>query len=124
MLPVISPGSSHHSPDMQRFPAPSFDVSYVTPRKKLKAGASPRNKMPKTLRLFYPSKDSLTPLPAWTEEAIERRLKGFDDVMQLMNKQMEGTTFNHQFLKDTIESQRDQCMFADLVIGDEANINR
>jgi septal ring factor EnvC (AmiA/AmiB activator) len=58
--------------------------------------------------MFFPSKNALTPIPAWTEEAIERRLKGFDDVMQLMNKQMEGTTFNHQFLKDTIETQRDQ----------------
>ncbi|KIW02369.1 uncharacterized protein PV09_06192 [Verruconis gallopava] len=50
----------------------------------------------------------------WSDETIERRLKGFDDMMMIMNKQMEGTTFNQQFLKDTIESQRDQLIEAQM----------
>jgi kinesin family protein C1 len=120
-LPVMSEqfkNSTMHSPvgqrmedmSMRRSANPQHDLSFVTPRsKKVNGNASPTKKTPKTTqKMFYPSKDSLTPIPAWTEEAIERRLRGFDDVMQLMNKQMEGTTFNHQFLKDTIESQRDQ----------------
>ena len=117
-LPIFSPRNSQTQPpspsasDTTSTTRPSLDFSYVTPtrrKKKVPQLTSPTKKTPRSAaRTFFASKDSLTPLPAWTEEAIERRLKGFDDVMQLMNKQMEGTTFNHQFLKDTIESQRDQ----------------
>jgi hypothetical protein len=60
--------------------------------------------------VFY-SKNALTPLPAWSEQAIEQRLRDMDGLSQLMTKQMEGTTFNQQMLKDTIQMQRDQCMY-------------
>jgi hypothetical protein len=111
-LPVLSATKSSHSPvlqkantSMRRSPTAASD-SFDTPTKS-HLRRSPK-KTPKTpLQVFY-SKDALTPLPAWSQENIHRRVRGFDDMVSLMQKQMEGTTFNQQFLKDTIESQRDQ----------------
>jgi hypothetical protein len=90
---------------MRQSPAPNAQLK--TPKKR--APCPSPTKTPSTV--FY-NKQSLTPMPAWGESGVKKRLESFDNMLDMMKTQMEGTTFEKKSLQDIIQLQREQSKTA------------